>query len=178
MGYYMRGDYYRGDYYRGDLWSFLGGAAKKVGGAIVSGAKTAFAASPGVQILKGAAKAVGGIPHFGGGPPGAPGPMISGGGPASPSALPAAAAVALPGMMRGYHLNKSKLGPSRAHPKGAAPHTVMVRNRHMNAANPRALARASRRAHGFLRMASKFVRYYRPKAHKGRAYIGRRRKSR
>src|SRR5260370_1927890 len=35
MGYY-RGDYYRGDYYRGDpgFLSFLGGAAKAIGGFI------------------------------------------------------------------------------------------------------------------------------------------------
>lgn len=170
MGYYARGDYYRGDYYRGDLFGGIlrgvgkiGTAVAKVGGAI---------ANPFGAIEKG----FGALPqHFGGlkgGPPGPPG--LSGGVPkvTGPTSLGPT-----PGM-RGYHMNKSKLAPSRAHPKGAAPHTVMVRNRHMNAANPRALARASRRAHAFLSMSRKFIRYYTPKHPKGKAYIGRRRKSR
>lgn len=170
MGYYARGDYYRGDYYRGDLFGSLfqgigkiGTAVAKVGGAI---------ANPFGAIEKG----FGALPqHFGGlkgGPPGPPG--LSGGvpkvtGPVGP--IPG-------GAMRGYHMNKSKLAPSKRNPKGAAPHTVLVRNRHMNVANPRALARASRRAHGFLKLASKFVRYYHPKKRAGRAYIGKRRRSR
>lgn len=184
MGYYMRGDYYRGDYYRGDFWSTLGGIAKK-------GLQTAFGAAKGALTggpYGAAIGAIGAIPHFGptgpggGGPPAPPASSIAPGlptfkglnpfgGPKTGSAAP------VPGM-RGYHLNKSKLGPSRAHPKGAAPHTVLVRNRHMNTTNPRALARAARRAHGFLKMSRKFVRYFTPKAPKGRAYIGRRKRSR
>lgn len=174
MGYYMRGDYYRGDYYRGDLFSGIGNLAKKGLGLI------GRVGSVGASVLGNTPVGLAGkaISHFtgGGGPPSAPGKALGGGVGVSSGNAP----IVVPpgGVMRGYHLNKSKLGPSRAHPKGAAPHTVLVRNRHMNAANPRALARASRRAHGFLRMASKFVRYYRPKAPKGRAYIGKRRRSR
>lgn len=46
-----------------------------------------------------------------------------------------------------------------------------VRNRSMNPYNPRALRRASRRAHSFLRGVRSMVRYYTPKAHKGKAYV-------
>lgn len=188
MGYYMRGDYYRGDYYRGDFWSTIGGVVKKGLSTAVGAVKGALTGGPYGAVIG----AVSNIPRFagggsvgpgGGGPPPPPAVSISGlptfkglnpfGGPPTGSGPTVPAA-----MMRGYHLNKSKLGPTRAHPKGAPAHTVMVRNRHMNVANPRALARASRRAHGFLRMAAKFVRYYQPKARKGRAYIGRRKRSR
>src|SRR5262245_60897856 len=184
MGYYMRGDYYRGDYYRGDFWSTLGGIAKKGLATAVGAVKGALTGGPYGAVIG----AVKNVPHFGpagggpGGPPAPPAAAISGlptfkglnpfGGP------PTGSPTVPPGMMRGYHLNKAKLGPTKAHPKGAAPHTVLVRNRHMNVANPRALARASRRAHGFLKMSRHFVRYFTPKAHKGKAYIARRKRSR
>jgi len=173
MGYYMRGDYYRGDYYRGDLFGAIGSSFKRLAQSVgrigQTGARIGEAVGvPGMGL---AGKAFGRIA----GPPMPPGGLRLGpnveGHAAGPVAPPG-------GIMRGYHMNKQKLAPSRAHPKGAAAHTVLVRNRHMNVANSRALARASRRAHGFLKLASKFVRYYRPKAPKGRAYIGRRRKSR
>jgi len=180
MGYYMRGDYYRGDYYRGDFWSVLGGVAKKGLQSAVGAVKGAFTSGP-YGAVTGAIK---NIPHlsFGGGPPAAPGgsilPSAPPGGAAIQAAIAGGKATVPAAMMRGYHMNKSKLAPSKAHPKGAAPHTVLVRNRHMNVANPRALARASRRAHGFLRMTRKFVRYYTAKPHKGRPYIAKRRRSR
>lgn len=180
MGYYMRGDYYRGDYYRGDFWSTLGGVAKKGLQTAIGAAKGALTGGPYGAVVG----AIRNVPHFGGpgGPPQAPGSAIGQlgtfmGGPLGLAPGPGKPTVA--GMaMRGYHMNKSKLAPSRAHPKGAAPHTVPVRNRHMNVANPRALARAARRAHGFLRLSSKFVRYFTPHKKKGRAYIGRKRRSR
>src|SRR5262245_44411176 len=169
----MRGDYYRGDYYRGDLFSGI----KKIGAGVLQhftginlqGGPQGPPGPPQGGITLPTFKGfnpVGGTPkHFGG----SQGVSSGGANIQVPAGLP---------IMRGYHMNKSKLGPTKAHPKGAAPHTVLVRNRHMNVANPRALARASRRAHGFLRMARKFVRYYTPKAPKGRAYIGKRRRSR
>lgn len=72
------------------------------------------------------------------------------------------------GCMKGYHWNKhtyyTKSGVVPAHSK-------MVRNRHMNPTNIRALRRADRRAHGFLRIARRVVKHYVAKAPKGKAYI-------
>lgn len=48
------------------------------------------------------------------------------------------------GCMKGYHLNKHALGATKRH--GAVPaHSVLVRNRHMNAGNARAATRAIHR---------------------------------
>jgi hypothetical protein len=164
MGYYMRGDYYRGDYYRGDLKGLFGkvtgviGKAAGIAGGILSGGiATPFG---NIGVPKGLKP---------GGPPPPPSGARLGGGPASGGAPNVGVGA------KGYHLNKAKLGPSRAHPSGAAKGTVLVRNRHMHVTNPRALARASRRAHGFLRMARHVVRYYTPKQPHGKAYIGKRR---
>jgi hypothetical protein len=41
----------------------------------------------------------------------------------------------------------------------------------LNPFNPRALRRAARRAQRFLHMSRRLVRYYQPKAHKGKAYV-------
>jgi hypothetical protein len=62
------------------------------------------------------------------------------------------------GGQRGFH--EAKDGSGR-----------MVRNRRMNVGNMTALRRASRRAHGFLRAVRGAVRYFTPKAHKGKAYV-------
>ena len=59
---------------------------------------------------------------------------------------------------RGFHLDKRT-------------HSHLVRNRRMNWANPRALARAERRAHSFLKHAARFIRYFKPQHPKGRPYI-------
>jgi hypothetical protein len=45
------------------------------------------------------------------------------------------------------------------------------RRRRMNPLNLKALRRANRRAHGFLRAVRGAVRYYTPKAHKGKPYV-------
>src|SRR5262245_44817134 len=172
MGYYMRGDYYRrGDYYqRGDLFGAIGKGLKGV----LSVAGSLAGVVPGGAVVKTGLSLAGkafSFPGGGGGPPtglrfGIPGDEeMQQQGP--PSSRP-----------QGYHLNKHRLAPSHIRPGGAAPGTVWVRNRHMNVANPRALARASRRAHGFLKMSRHFVRYFTPKAHKGKAYIARRKRSR
>jgi hypothetical protein len=48
------------------------------------------------------------------------------------------------GCMKGYHLNKHPLPASKRH--GAVPaHSILVRNRHMNAGNARAATRAIHR---------------------------------
>ncbi len=75
------------------------------------------------------------------------------------------------------------MGPGGMCPKGhhiskKGKHAGMcVKNRHMNPCNPRALRRASRRAHAFLRISSKLVRYYQPHKKKGRPFIKARKKS-
>jgi hypothetical protein len=61
------------------------------------------------------------------------------------------------------HLHALQMGRTRAKPR-------------MNPFNPTALRRASRRAHAFLRMSRKLVRYYVGKAKKGKAYIGKRKR--
>lgn len=53
------------------------------------------------------------------------------------------------GIMRGYHISR-KTGK-------------MVRNRHMNVCNPRALRRSIRRAHGFAKFAMKAIHLTMPK---------------
>jgi len=93
--------------------------------------------------------------------------------PALPGAPPGMALVPAGGMamvgpggmlMRGYRLNKSTYitrggGTSRwpvglqVHPK----HTEPVKSRRMNVANPRALRRALRRAHGFAKLARRYI---------------------
>lgn len=66
---------------------------------------------------------------------------------------------------KGYHPCKNRKHGCKKGP--------CVRNRHMNVCNPRALRRAARRAHGFLRVSRKLVAYYSPRKHKGKAYIRR-----
>lgn len=166
MGYY-RGDYYRGDYYRGDLKSTL----KKIGG-VIGGIATG-------GIAGGIAAAFGGGGPGKGTPPAPPPGTIQQGGVFqgvhdffSGKTVPNPAA-------RGYHPNKSNEYDPSAHGKIVVPKgSKMVRNRKMNVANPRALNRAARRAHGFLKLASKHIRYFKPHHPKGRPYIARKRKSR
>lgn len=162
---YYRGDYYRGDYYRGDLW----GSIKKVASGVIGfatggvGGAVQALAGPGRQPPAPPAAMMGGsqLPHFSGLNPFS---FTQKGGPA---------------VTKGYHLNKSNEYDPSQHGKIVVPkHSKLVRNRHMNVANPRALARAARRAHGFLHMASKHIRYFKPHHPKGRPYVGRKRRSR
>jgi len=185
MGYYQ-GDHYRryqGDYYRGDP-SFLSGIGRAVKvlagtaiGYLTGGPKGAIAGAvggtseaistgitqetlaaggsqsaltPALQAQHKAALLKGPV----GKPPGG---MI--GGP------PGMALALMPGMhVRRMHPNKSTYvtrggGTSRwpvgitIHPKG----TEAVPSRRMNVANPRALRRALRRAHGFAKLARRFI---------------------
>src|SRR5260370_30822052 len=76
MGYY-RGDYYRGDYYRGDpgFLSFLGGAAKAIGGFIpgvgpiieAGGALVRQLGKPSTAIIKAPGAVSGALPELKGG---------------------------------------------------------------------------------------------------------------
>jgi hypothetical protein len=161
VGYYMRGDYYqRGDYYRGDFFGgLIGGITGAVKGFATGGLTGAVtgAISGANTGSRGAPKAPGGVISF----PAGGGVMtpFGGIGTLKPGTQAYTDANQPP---RGYHVSK-RTGK-------------LVKNRHMNVANPRALARAARRAHGFLRLSRRFVRYYTPHAKKGHAYIGARRK--
>jgi len=195
MGYY-RGDYYRGDYYRGDFLG-LGGAFKAV---------TGFVSKLGIPVVSGAAgianRIVGGsggsaLQRFAQGPnSNRPGPMIQppnqygliniggynynggggGGGGGSSSTAP---------IVRGYHLNRSTYetrggGTSRwggagnlqIHPKG----TVLVRNRHRNVGNARALKHALSRVSGFARLARRVMSFTAPGHGRGKFKFRRRKK--
>lgn len=82
---------------------------------------------------------------------------------------------------KGYHVNKALIRAQvRATPgnvrRAAQVVHAIVKNQHMNPLNPRALRRASRRAHGFIKFARHIVGYYQAKKPKGRPYIKHRRK--
>lgn len=168
MPYMYRGDYYRGDYYRGDFLG-LGKLAKGLIGGIVGG----VTGGPGGAI----AGAVKGLTGAGGGsaPPRPPMGTIG--------------SIPIVGPTVGGIINFFGGGSSR-HPKTAPPGTPgyhprkdgkggdWVRNRHMNPTNVRALRRADRRAHSFLKIAKSVTRHYVAKQPKGRAYVSARRRKR
>ncbi|SRR5216684_943528 len=161
MGYYM-GDYYAGA--RGDpgIGSFFGSLIKSAVGIAVPGAGPALsiagkAATAGRGIIKAGKGAI--MRH----------PVLSAAGAAGLGGL-AVGGVAEHAMdargrhcRRGTHISK-KTGR-------------VVCNRRMNPCNVKALRRASRRAHAFLKISRRLVGYYTPKHKKGRAYIKPRKKS-
>ncbi len=159
MGYYV-GDFYTG---RGDpgIGSFFGslvrtglsmapagGAITKIGGAVAGRLGKVVSRGRGI-IMKHPVLTAGGAAGLGG------------------LALGAGAEKMLAGGMcpKGHHISK------KGKHAGAC-----VKNRHMNPCNPKALRRASRRAHAFLRISNKLVRYYMPHKKKGRPYIKARKK--
>jgi hypothetical protein len=152
---YYRGDYYKGDYYRGDpgFLSFLGGAAKAIGGFIPGvgpliqaggaalskiGAKkvvsTAIERSPGV-VSSTLSKIKGGVLKH---------PVLTGAGAAG--LVGAAAGVAGTRLAMAHHGRK---------------------RRRMRATNTKALRRALRRAYAFERIAMKTIHLVHPRK-KGR----------
>lgn len=161
MGYYM-GDFYGSpSMYRGPgrgdpgFFSFLGGLAKK-----------AVSFIPGIGP---AASAV--LEHI---------PTASKGGAAKSAIMkavevgkgaiikhPVMSAAGAAGAIAaaGYETGKHRTGIKRALGGGQR------KRRRMNPCNVKALRRASRRAHAFLRLSNKLVRYYQPHKKKGRAYI-------
>jgi hypothetical protein len=172
MSYYM-GDY-RGDYYVGDpgIGSFFKGIAQTAIGFIpgigplasraigaigrhapaagaITGAVRTAAARTGAAIVKhpvlSAAGAAGAL--------GAGEMMVTSRG----------ATTLVPGA-KGMHMSKAR----RGHP------AHMVRNRRMNVANGRALARATRRLHAFARRYRKVVGFVSPRRPKGRIYFKKR----
>jgi hypothetical protein len=156
MGYYM-GDYYAGA--RGDpgIGSFLGGLFKSAvglvpgGGAITKVVGTiAGAATAGRGIIKAGKGIV--MKH----------PVITAA--AGVGTLAAAGTAVLEG-----HRGRGKC-------KHINPRTGKCIRR-MNPCNIKALRRASRRAHGFLRISRKLVGYYQPRKPKGRAFIKHKRKA-
>ena len=183
MGYAYRGDYYRGDYYRGDgFWSTLGGIVKKavtVGGDIASGN---FGKAIGDTFGVGASSPPPSAPVTPGtgiarlGPPGRL-PVPAAGPAGAMTETTGGVVVSGAGVPSGYHWNKSNeyCNGVITTPK----HSKLVRNRSMNPTNIKALRRADRRAHGFLRIARSVTRHYVAKQPKGRAYVhARRRKTR
>lgn len=176
---HYRGDYYRGDYYRGSIFSFVGkalGGIAKVGTNIIRGQLGLSApapAFPGVNFPMLQAPAQTGLINVGGQGP-QTGLFNFGGGPA-PISQPMIGPTGMP-IVRGYHLNRSTYetrggGTSRwgaaghlaVHPKG----TVMVRNRHRNVGNARALKHALSRVSGFARLARRVMSFTHPRAGKG-----------
>ena len=161
MGYYQ-GDFYRGT--RGDpgFFSFLGGLAKSAVGLIpgvgpglsslltkvpkvAAPAAAGIAASGVMSIVKKGTAAVGSaiIKH----------PVLS-------AAGAAGAVGAVSGAVAGHMLTTTD------HAKGfhiSKKTGRMVRNRHMNVCNPRALRRAVRRAHGFSKLAMRTIHLIHPK---------------
>jgi len=182
MSFYgQKGDFYSGrtGYYRGDpgfLSNVFGGIVGAAKGYITSGGSWLGAARgavggfvkqhPVISAAGAAGTAMVGeqvVTHL---PGRMPVPMRTGGGRTLPGSMGTPVVRGGMGMgapgagMRGYHVIKK--GP---HAGG------LTRNRRMNPCNVRALRRAARRAHGFLRISRKLVGYYTPKHPKGRAFI-------
>lgn len=144
MPYYSAGDYYRGDVYgrnyaAGGLFSFVGKAIKKVGGAILSATPLGQAFNAAKAILRPAPQiSTSMVPYISG--PGAP-PTVTTGLPEP--GITGAAHRLFPGGSSGYgYYNK----------RGEF---VEGRRPRMNVTNVRALKRAGRRVRGFLKIASR-----------------------
>jgi hypothetical protein len=164
----------------------LGAVANSVGNILTPSARPGVVANP-IQIASpfGPGGSIQGPvirgPSFGIGPSGfnftgpsyqGPSGQVTLGGPGTGVALP-----------KGYHINKSLIRaqisptPGNQRRAGQVVHQL-VKNQRMNVLNPKALRRAERRAHGFIKFARKVVKYYQPKQPKGRAYIKTRKRSR
>jgi hypothetical protein len=83
---------------------------------------------------------------------------------------------------KGYHRNKAltavdgqhgRVTPSKQR-RASQVVQEWVKNRHLNPLNPRALSRASSRAHSFIKFSKHIVGYYQAKKPKGRPFIKRR----
>jgi len=159
---YTAGDYYRGGYY--PAGGFLSGL-KKIGGGLLKAAAPALSAAfPGaaaaIGIAKGLAQGIGSPTSGGSMLPAGPvhaaalakleakagGKVISfSGGGGGGGYLPAHTGVDASGIPKGHHLSK-KTGK-------------IVRNRHMNPLNPRALRRGMHRVQSFARFARKTISF-------------------
>lgn len=172
MPYYGAGDYYRGDYYRGDNYRAGGLSLKgivkgvaKIAGAALSATPAGRVISAGVGLLKGGKTGT---------------PMISPEvrnvqlGMVPDVDIPAAPVMAIPAFGNDYIYDsrgrrKGDTG-RKGHFKKDGTWTNRARPR-MNPGNMRALRRANRRAHSFLRAYRSAVRYFVAKSPKGKAYV-------
>jgi len=176
MPYYRAGDYYRGDYYRGNYAAggILGSIGKAIGGVV----KRVVRATPlGQAISIVAPKLLAGSSRSQIAPmviPVVPTPGVGG-----------AISRLLPGGDTGYEVSIDGGRPGRrpgdtgriGHYKKNGEWTNRARPR-MNAGNMKALRRANRRARSFLHAARSAVRYFTPRAPKGKAYVSFKKKSR
>lgn len=153
---YYRGDYYRGDYYRGDpgFLSFLGGAAKAIGG-FIPGVGPLISAGGEALSKIGASKASTAIVK---------------------SVAPVNRATGLLGKLKTGVLKHPVLtGAGAAGVAGAAAGAIgshllrggQRKRRRMRATNTKALRRALRRAYAFERIAMKTIHLVHPRK-KGR----------
>lgn len=173
MPYYSAGDYYRGDYYRGDNYAAGGLSLKgivkgvaKIAGAALSVTPAGKVISAGIGLLKGKGPSM---------------PAIS------PSVSPQARAMYDAGVVPDvdvpmaipafggeyiYDSRGRRKGDTgrKGHFKKDGTWTNRARPR-MNPGNMRALRRANRRAHSFLRAYRSAVRYFVAKSPKGKAYV-------
>lgn len=174
MPYYRAGDYYRGDYYRGNYAA--GGIFGSIGKFIGNVAKGVVKATPIGRVLDVVAPKL--LASGQTGPPAqlAP-PMISV--PVMPSpGFGGAVSRFLPGGATGFEVQLPDQRPGRrpgdtgrvGHFKKDGTWTNRARPR-MNAGNMKALRRANRRARSFLHAARSAVRYFTPRAPKGKAYV-------
>jgi len=153
---YYRGDYYRGDYYRGDpgFLSFLGGAAKAIGGFIPGVGPLIQAGGEALSKIGTSKAIVKAIPR-------AAGPVTSvlgklKGGVLKHPVLTGAGAAGLAGAAAG-------IAGTKLLSRGGG----MRKRRRMRATNTKALRRALRRAYAFERIAMKTIHLVHPRK-KGR----------
>jgi len=187
---YMRGDYrvrYRGD---PGIFSFLGGVGKAiVGGATGAVRSLVTGGNPIAGAIAGATSAVAGpkppaaiTPSFSISPGSANIPQIS---PLTPGTQIVTAGGGMVGMSplgtvgatsgRGMHPNRSGYWTRAGF---VAKGTKLVRNRHANYGNGRALKRALRRAHGFQHLARAVMSFTLTGKKHGRAHFKTTRKAR
>lgn len=132
--------YYQGDYYRGDYYQggLFSGIGKVLGKVAGPIGKVVGSLIPGGGLVTTAAG------------------FLSGGGPKKPQATAATGGIPKPGIGGAI---------SRLLPGGD---TGYYRRRRMNVANPKALRRAIRRAHGFAKLARKVLTFPISKPPRGR----------
>lgn len=140
--------YYRGDYYRGDYYQ--GGLLSSIGSFVKKAAGPILSLVPGGGLISRGFQAAGLLQSGGRGP--------------ATASTPGARKV--PGIGGAI---------SRILPFGE---TGYYRRRRMNVANPKALRRAIRRAHGFAKLARKVLTFPISKPPKGRPLFKARRRSR
>ncbi len=183
---YQRGDY--GAMYRGDFFGDLFGGIKKVAGTVVGAATGAVrslvtggnpiaGAVQGSGLLGGSSRQPAIIPQV----PGPAGLMM----PLSPGSQVVTAGGGMVGMSplgtvgatsgRGMHPNRSTYYTRAGKVEKG---TKLVRNRHANYGNGRALKRALRRAHGFQHLARAVMSFTMTGRKHGRGHFKTRRRAR